>query len=100
MSLLLEVARLAAVLNIGLLLLLGYVWVGNYRQHRASHTLGLLLFAGFLLLQNVVWLYLYGIHGVFLEWFVDGPQTYRVSMTLLCGLQTLALIALARITWR
>ena len=100
MSLLLEVARLAAVINIGLLVMLGYVWSSSYRRHRASHTLGLLLFASFLLIQNLVWLYLYGFHGLFLEWFVDGPQTYRISMTLLCGLQTIALVFLTRITWR
>lgn len=100
MSILLDVARVAAVLNIGLLGLLSYVWGQSYRHHHASHTLGLLLFAAFLVLQNFVWVYLYGFHAVFIGWFLEGPQTYRVSMTLLCGLQTIALVFLARITWR
>lgn len=100
MSLLLEVARLAAVANIGLLALLAYVWGVNYRRHRASHTLGLLVFTAFLLLQNGVWIYLYVYHDTFIGWFLEGDQTYQVSMTLLCGLQTVALVFLARITWR
>lgn len=100
MSLLLEVARIAAVGNVALLLTLGYVWGLNWRAYRASHTLGLLIFAAFLLVQNGVWLYLYLIHETFIGWFRAGDLAYQVSMTLLCALQTVALIALARITWR
>lgn len=100
MSLLLDVARLAAAANIALLGMLAYVWGTNYRRHGASHTLALLVFAGFLLLQNLVWVYLYVFHNTFVGWFHQGDPTYQVSMTLLCGLQTAALVFLVRITWR
>lgn len=100
MSVLLEIARGAAVANLLLLALLSYVWGGNYRRHGASHTLGLLTFAGFLLVQNALWLYLYGFHGQFVGWFEHGGLDIQLSMTGLCGLQTLALLFLARITWR
>lgn len=100
MSLLLDVARLAAAANIGLLAVLSFVWATNYRRHGASHTLALLVFAGFLLLQNFVWVYLYVFHETFIGWFEVGDSVYQVSMMLLCALQTAALAFLVRITWR
>lgn len=100
MSLLLNVARLAAVLNVGLLVALGYVWGQSYRRHGASHTLGLLVFALLLLVQNALWLFLYGVHDQFLLWFERGDLSYQSGMTLLCGLETVALLFLARISWR
>ena len=100
MSALLEVARGAAVLNVGLLVLLGYVWGGSYRRHGARHTLGLLVFAGFLLFQNLLWILLYGFDEQFINWFVDTSVDIQFAMTGLCGLQTLALVFLARVTWR
>lgn len=100
MSVLLAVARLAAAANIGLLVALVYVWGPSYRRHRADHTLGLLVFALFLIVQNGLWLYLYLGHGQFVGWFERGDLLYRGGMTLLCGLQTAALVFLVRITWR
>jgi len=40
MSIVLEIPRGAAIANVLILLLLGYVWGGNYRRHGATHTLG------------------------------------------------------------
>lgn len=100
MSVLLDVGRVAALLNVGLLLVLIYVWGTGYRRHRASHTLGLLIFAGVFLVQNVLWIYLYGFHNQFVGWFIDGDGAYQVGVTMLCGLQTVALAVLAKITWR
>lgn len=90
----------AAVANLVLLSVLGGVWVRSYRQVRASHTLGLLVFAAFLLIQNVVWLYFYAVHDGYIAWFVETSTDVQVGMVALCGLQTLALLALVRITWR
>lgn len=100
MSALLDVARGAAGANIVLLLALVYVWGKNYLNHRASHTLGLLIFASFLLVQNALWLYLYLFNGQFVRWFGRGDLDFQLSITLLCGLQTAALVFLTRITWR
>lgn len=95
----LNVALLAAAVNVLLLLGLGSVWVPNYRQHGASHTLSLLVFGSFLLFQNGLWLYFYGLHPDFIEWFVNAGTDVQLGMTLLCGLETFALAILVRITW-
>lgn len=100
MSILLDLGRVAAGLNVVLLLGLIYIWGTGYRRHRASHTLSLLIFASVFLLQNFLWIYLYGFHSQFIGWFLDGDQVYQVGMTALCGLQTVALAVLARIAWR
>lgn len=95
----LSMALGAAGLNVVLLVVLGAVWLRNYRLHRASHTLGLLVFAGFLLIQNVLWLYFYGLHPQFVEWFLGTGTDVQIGLMLLCGLETVALVVLFRITW-
>ncbi|WP_255169930.1 hypothetical protein [Natrononativus amylolyticus] len=99
MTPLLTTAVIAAAINVLLLLALGSVWVRNYRQHGASHTLGLLVFAAFLLIQNGLWLYFYRLHPAFIRWFVNAGTDVQIGMVLLCGLETLALLILFRITW-
>lgn len=59
MSLLLDVARVAAGLNVLLLLVLSYIWARNYRRIRSQQTLGTLVFALFLLGENALALYYY-----------------------------------------
>lgn len=100
MSLWLDAARFAAGANVVLLLVLGRVWLGNYRRHGADHTLGLLVFAGFLLAENLLWLYLYVLRGDFVGWFDATSGTVQASVAMLCGLELVALLFLARITWR
>jgi len=100
MSVVLQIARGAAVANLLLLGVLTYVWAGNYRRHGASHTLGLLTFAAFLLVQNLLWLYLYGFHAQFVDWFLASGADIQWGVTGLCGLQTIALLFLTRVTWR
>lgn len=48
-----------AVLNSILLLVLGSVWVSNYRQFRSNMVLGLVAFSGVLLLENVLAVYFF-----------------------------------------
>lgn len=97
---LLEVAWGAAGLNVVLLLLLGSVWLRNYRRHGAQHTLGLLVFAAFLLVENLLWLYFYLLHPAFRGWFAGAGPTVQVGVTLLCGLELVALVVLAWLTWQ
>jgi hypothetical protein len=59
MSLMLDAARVAAAVNIVLLLGLVVVWARNYRTIRSRQTLGSLVFASLLLAENVVALYYY-----------------------------------------
>lgn len=59
MSLMLDAARVAAALNILMLLGLLRVWVGTYREIRAPLTFGSIVFATLLLAENIVALYFY-----------------------------------------
>ncbi|WP_436345145.1 hypothetical protein [Natronorubrum sp. FCH18a] len=95
----LHAARVAAGVNVVLLLSLGSIWLRNYRQHGARHTLGLLVFGTFLLVQNLLWLYFYVVHPDFIGWFVNSGTDVQAGVTMLCGLELVALLFLARITW-
>ncbi|WP_440990781.1 hypothetical protein [Haloarchaeobius baliensis] len=99
MTVWLEVALAAAGINVLLLLALGSVWLQGYRQHGAQHTLGLLVFAGFLLVENLLWVYFYLLHPAFIGWFEATTTEVQVGMTMLCGLELVALLFLVRITW-
>ena len=99
MSLWLDVARIAAGLNLALLVGLGYVWGRNYRQLRSKHALGLLVFAGLLFLQNLLWLYLYNGNPQLRGWLYAGAPLARQAVMGLCVLETAALGFLAWITW-
>lgn len=96
----LNAARGAAGINVLLLLGLGWVWVRGYRSHGATHTLGLLIFAGVLLVQNLLWLYLYVLHPDFVAWFRATGTDVRIGVALLCGLELVALAFLSWITFR
>lgn len=100
MTVWLDVARVAAAVNLGLLLLLGSVWYRGYRQHGARHTLGLLVFAAFLLVENGLWLYYYVMHPAFIGWFNNAGVDVQVGMAALCGLELVALTFLGYITWK
>ena len=100
MSVWLTVALFAAGLNVLLLSILGWIWLGNYRLHGASHTLGLLVFAAVLFVQNLLWLYFYGLHPSFINWFLNTGTDVQLGLMALCGLETIALLVLFRITWK
>ena len=100
MSVWLDLALAAAVVNLVLLAALSSVWLRNYRRHRASHTLGLLVFAAFLIVQNALWFYFYRFHPAFVRWFVEAGTDVQIGMMLLCGLETIALVFLFKITWQ
>jgi hypothetical protein len=99
MELWLDVVLAAAGVNVVLLVVLGWVWLRNYRQHGASHTLGLLVFDAFLLVENLLWLYFYGFHAKFVGWFINSGVDVQVGMMFLCGMELVALLFLARVTW-
>jgi hypothetical protein len=99
MSLWLDAARATAGLNVLLLVALGSVWVRNYLDHGARHTLMLLVFGGFLFVENLLWLYFYLLHPGFVGWFLGAGTDVQVGVTLLCGLELLALAFMVRITW-
>ena len=94
-----DVARIAIVINLVLLLGLGYVWVKNYLQFRSKHTLGLVLFAAMLFLENALALYLYMLDPVLSAWMADVPVSPQRLMTLLRAFEAAALAFLAWVTW-
>jgi hypothetical protein len=90
MSVLLTVAQVAAVLNVGLLLALAYIWASNYRRIHSKQTLGTLVFAVLLLAENVLAFYYYTFSGLDLS-----APAIRAMMFL----QLLELFAIAFLTW-
>ena len=95
-----ELARVAVVVNVALLAVLGFVWVRNYRSHGAQHTLGLLVFAAVLLAQNLLALYLYTLHPDFHDWVYYSGSIAQQGTMALNGLETIALAFLVWITWK
>jgi hypothetical protein len=94
------VARVSIVLNIVLLLGLGYVWARNYLQFRSKHTLGLLVFSLLLLAENGCALYYYLVDPTLSAWFATAvPGIAWRAMMLLHVLETFALVFLAWVTW-
>lgn len=100
MAIWLDVARAAAAINAVLLVSLCTVWLRNYRRHGAQHTLGLLVFGSFLLVENLLWLYFYVLNEGYVTWFSETDVGVQAGLTMLCGLELLALLFLGWITWR
>lgn len=100
MSWLLEFGRISVLANLVLLLALGYVWIRSYRSTRALYPLALSLFAGLLVVQNIVWLYLYSLHSGYIYWFLDVDVNLQMALVSLCALETAALLALGYLTLR
>lgn len=93
MSLMLNTARVAAAVNVVLLLGLVGIWVRNYRQIRAPFTLGSIVFGAFLLIENAVALYFY--------FNAPAMPTLAVQfMMILQILETVGIGALAYVTWQ
>jgi hypothetical protein len=93
MSVILDAARAAAGINVLLLLVVIGVWVNTYREIRAPFTLASMVFAGFLLAENVIALFFY----------LNAPAMPTVAvqvMMILQILETAGISVLAYITWQ
>ncbi|WP_058366738.1 hypothetical protein [Haloparvum sedimenti] len=100
MSLWFDVARVAAGVNVLLLLALIAVWGRNYLEFRTKHTLGLAVFALLLLAENALSLYIYLVDPTLSGWFAtDVPAIAWRAMMALHVLETAALGFLVWITW-
>ena len=91
---LLYLDSLVSVGNIVLLILLLYVYWGNYRKIKSDFTLGLIMFAALLLLQNILF-----------SSFLLFHQAFRVAdlglpLFILNITEFLALAILLIITWK
>jgi len=101
MSLWISLAQAATALNVVLLLVLGYVWGRNYLTFRSKHTLGLLVFAFFLLLENALVLYYYLLDPTLSAWWHDEsivPVIVWQAQMAIHVAQTVGLLFLAWIT--
>lgn len=93
MSLMLDAARVAAAVNVILLFGLLVVWARTYREVRAPLTLGTMVFATFLLAENLVALYFYFNAPAM-------PPPAVQFMMVLQVLETVGIAVLAYVTWQ
>jgi hypothetical protein len=89
MSLILTGAQVAAAVNILLLCTLLVVWIRTYREVRAPLTLGSIVFAAFLLAENVVALYFY----------LTAPAMPALAVEVMMVLQMLETVGIAVFTY-
>lgn len=97
MSLLVDAARVAVGLNAVLLAVVMAVWGRNYRKLRTKHTLGLLVFATLLFLENAFALYFYTADPTLSFWF--DTQVPAVAWRAMLLFHVLELLGIAAITW-
>ena len=100
MAIWLDLARVTVGLNMVVLAALGGVWLRNYLDHGARHTLMLLVFAAVLFCQNVLWLYFYTLHPEFVGWYLASSLDVQLGVLALCGLELVGLAVLASFTLR
>jgi hypothetical protein len=94
-----NVAAVFALLNVAFLVILAGLYLQSWRKMRSNLTIGLIVFAVFLLIQNMIiivfWYILYGL--------VPEAQAIVVSaapyLTAINLMESLALGAIVRITW-
>ncbi|KOX96686.1 MULTISPECIES: hypothetical protein [Halorubrum] len=92
MTLTLDVARVAAGVNILLLLVLLGIWGRSYLEVRSKHTLGSAVFAAFLLAENALALFYY----------LNPPQMSTPAVRAMMYLQVLEFVGIAflvYVTW-
>lgn len=102
MSQLVNVVRVVAVLNVILLVGLAYVWGRNYASLRSKHALGLLIFAVFLLGENLLAAYFFIIDPILSGWIANAeavPPRAQLAMAVLRVLEFVGLAFLSWITW-
>ncbi|RLM71494.1 hypothetical protein DVK05_00730 [Halorubrum sp. Atlit-8R] len=92
MTLTLDVARVAAGVNILLLIVLLGIWGRSYLEVRSKHTLGSAVFAAFLLAENALALFYY----------LNPPQMSTPAVRAMMYLQILEFVGIAflvYVTW-
>lgn len=97
MSIWIDLARVAAGVNLVLLAVLVTVWGRNYLQLRSRQTLGMLIFAALLFVENGFALYVYSLDPVLSLWFstkVPNPAWQAMS-----AFHVLETVAIAFLTW-
>jgi hypothetical protein len=99
MALLVTLVRVFIVLNLVLLTGLAYVWGRNYAELRSKHTLGLVLFAVFLLGENLLAAYFFILDPTLSAWITTPSQVPPVAQGAMMSLRILEFGGLAFLTW-
>lgn len=98
MTLWVTVAQVAAGVNVVLLVVLTYIWGRNYAKFRSKHTLGLLLFAILLLLENLGVVYYYIADPTLSAWWAS-EAVPNIVWQWQMAIHVIEAIALAFLTW-
>jgi hypothetical protein len=96
MTPILAVASALSGLNILLLLVVGTIWIRNYREFRSPLTLGLLGFAAVLVIENVVGVAFFFSMGM----LYAGSELAQMTVLAMRGLQFLAVLFLTIVSLR
>lgn len=99
MGLWIAVVRVAAVLNVLVLLGLSTVWARNYRRFRSKHTLGLLTFGLLLLAENGVAVWVFALDPTLSGWFASPQHVPSLPGNAMMALRVLQTVALLLLTW-
>lgn len=99
MSLLVSVFQAVTLLNLVLLTGLAYVWGRNYADLRSKHSLGLLLFALFLLGENGMAAYFFLVDPTLTGWITNPELVPPVAQTAMMALRGAQFVGLAFLTW-
>jgi len=89
-----QMTVLFETVNVLLVLFLLKVYVENYRQMKTPLGLGLIIFSGFLLLQNITAAYF---HFTMVDYYSTEVMAQAFVLT---GLETVALAVLSWVTWK
>lgn len=98
MSLWIDVIRAAALINVVFLLGLGAVWGRNFIEYRSKYTLALVMFALFLLSENVLSLYMYLLDPNLSTWLAS-DYTPTFGLQAMMGLHVLETVGLGFLVW-
>ncbi|PSP38595.1 hypothetical protein BRC71_05420 [Halobacteriales archaeon QH_7_65_31] len=91
--------QITIAVTLVLLSVLVVVWGRNYRRVRSRQTLGMLVFAGILLVENGFALYVYSLDPVLSVWFGEQvPNEPWLAMSLFHVLEALAVGFLTYVT--
>lgn len=102
MTALVTLYQLLTLANLVLLTGLAYVWGRNYAEMRSKHTLGLLLFALFLLGENGMAAYFFLVDPQLSGWISNAqqvPPPAQLAMAALRVAQFGGLVFLTWVTW-
>jgi hypothetical protein len=99
MALLVDLFRVFTLLNLLLLVGLGYVWGRNWLELRSKHALGLMLFAAFLLGENALAAYFFMVDPTLTAWITNPEQVPPVAQGAMMSLRVLEFGGLAFLSW-